>query len=81
MANPKRIDVHHHLLPEVYLAKLAELGITKSAGAPVPQWWKPENSLAVMDQHGIAAAVLSVSKSGRLLWRCRLGQQAGARMQ
>jgi predicted TIM-barrel fold metal-dependent hydrolase len=87
MANPKRIDVHHHLLPEVYLAKLAELGITKSAGAPVPQWWKPENSLAVMDQHGIAAAVLSVSNPGvyfgdaapasKLARECN---EAGARM-
>jgi predicted TIM-barrel fold metal-dependent hydrolase len=45
-ANPRRIDVHHHFQPPV----------DGNAGL---KWWTPEKSLEVMDQFGIAFAMMS----------------------
>lgn len=63
MANPQRIDAHHHMLPEPYVAELAKLGVTKSGGVPIPKW-TPANSLEIMDTHGIVSAILSISNPG-----------------
>ena len=54
------IDVHHHIIPDGYTAELRELG-----GAPVLSGvdrpvWSAAGSLAMMDRHGIAAAVVSL---------------------
>lgn len=55
------IDVHHHILPPFYLDAMRAAG----AGADIrfPDW-RPEDSLEVMDRHGVAAAVVSVSTPG-----------------
>ncbi len=57
-----RIDTHHHVVPPEYAAWLRARG-TSAGGLPTPGW-DPATALALMDRHGIAAAVLSVSTPG-----------------
>jgi predicted TIM-barrel fold metal-dependent hydrolase len=58
---PRTIDVHAHFLPPVYREALRDAGLkTLDGGMPVPDW-SPEQALAIMDEVGIAGAVLSVS--------------------
>lgn len=59
----KRIDVHHHIIPEEYVKRLAGIGITESYGIPFPKW-NSDKSLAFMKKVGIDVAVLSVSTPG-----------------
>lgn len=58
--NPKRIDVHHHILPPNFVSALNSLNINWTGGPDKPQW-----SLALahetMGQMGIDAAVASAS--------------------
>ena len=61
--HPGRIDVHHHILPQQYVAALKSAGITETIGAAFPDW-KPSQTLKFMDRNGIAAAVLSISTPG-----------------
>lgn len=61
MPAPATIDVHAHFLPPVYRDALAKAGLkTLDGGIPVPDW-SPERALAIMDEIGVAGAVLSVS--------------------
>ncbi|WP_296597472.1 amidohydrolase family protein [Phenylobacterium sp.] len=61
MSDPTTLDVHAHFLPPVYREALAKAGLkTVDGGMPVPDW-SPERALAIMDEVGIAGAVLSVS--------------------
>ncbi|HEY2974612.1 MAG TPA: amidohydrolase family protein [Pyrinomonadaceae bacterium] len=65
-AKPNLIDVHHHILPPVYMAAARERVIAQGQGylpAPVLRW-TPENSLAEMDQNGVATAIVSISTPG-----------------
>jgi hypothetical protein len=49
MAPPnKRIDVHHHVLPEFYKDAQRAVGITGTAYRGFPDW-TPEKSLALME--------------------------------
>ncbi len=63
MTEIKKLDVHHHFLPEVYISSLAGVGVTDSTGVPFPEW-SPRVSLDLMDRFGIAAAVTSISAPG-----------------
>lgn len=55
------IDVHAHFLPAPYRDALASAGLRLlDSGVPVPDW-SAESALGLMDELGIAAAVLSVS--------------------
>ncbi len=63
LTTPRRIDVHHHLIPMPYASELGRLGMSEVAGRELPEW-TPELSLGVMDRHGIEMAVLSVSAPG-----------------
>ena len=63
MAAAVRIDVHHHVLPPAYLEAIRRSGFDRTGGIRFPEW-RPEDSLAVMERHGIGAAVLSVSTPG-----------------
>jgi predicted TIM-barrel fold metal-dependent hydrolase len=63
MEGPGRVDVHHHILPPGYVAALAEAGLDRSLGIDFPRWG-PDDSLDLMDRHGIAAAVVSLSTPG-----------------
>ncbi|MBB0243082.1 amidohydrolase family protein [Streptomyces alkaliphilus] len=55
------IDIHHHAIPPAYAAALR--GRVAIPGVDYPSW-SPEESLAVMDRHGIEAAVLSITAPG-----------------
>jgi 6-methylsalicylate decarboxylase len=57
--NPYRIDVHHHYVTSGLVEQLAQVGVQQVGGAPLPAWTL-DDSLAMMDRHEIAAAVLSV---------------------
>jgi predicted TIM-barrel fold metal-dependent hydrolase len=74
--NPRRIDVHHHTLPPALKERsreriIASVGISDNS---VLFDWTPERALAVMDEHGIATAIGSVSTPG--IW---YGDDAPAR--
>ena len=64
---PRRIDVHHHILPPEYVSAVGETAV----GAPAPNHavprWDVATSLSAMDRSGIASAVVSVSAPGLLL--------------
>jgi predicted TIM-barrel fold metal-dependent hydrolase len=57
--NPRRIDVHHHILPPHYLAAAREHLLGVAVGYEQALQWTPEASLAQMDKYGIATAVTS----------------------
>lgn len=61
MDNIRFIDVHHHILPQVYRDGLQEVGIDKSGGKPFIKW-TPEDSLALMDRQEIETAICSISE-------------------
>lgn len=58
------IDVHHHILPERYVAEVgaAKVGGQGSSGR-VPEW-SIADALRKMDAHGIATAITSISAPG-----------------
>jgi 6-methylsalicylate decarboxylase len=57
------IDVHHHVVPREYARSLSKLGITKGLGVRLPKW-EADKALTMMDEHGIAASIVSVSAPG-----------------
>jgi predicted TIM-barrel fold metal-dependent hydrolase len=57
------IDVHSHVLPDIYLDALKEAGVTSIDGFPTPDW-SLEDHLKMMDKHDIQACVLSLSSPG-----------------
>src|SRR5580693_4721094 len=60
------IDVHHHILPPVYLAEARDRLIAQQQGylpARILQW-SPQNALAEMDQNGVATSIVSISTPG-----------------
>lgn len=59
----RRIDVHHHVLPELYKDIQRAAGISGTAYQAFPDW-TPEKSLAVMDSHDIATTILSFTSPG-----------------
>src|SRR5262245_25827724 len=61
-SSPRRIDVHHHMLPPRYIQSRLAVGVS-AASSGVAQW-TPARTLAEMDKNGIAAAVLSLSQPG-----------------
>jgi len=63
MAMLDKIDVQHHMIPQSYVDKMANIGITSALGVPFPKW-SPEDSLRFMDKMGIEVAVLSISTPG-----------------
>ena len=60
------IDVHHHLLPRLYIDAVGTGPITEQAPrrAAVALDWTAQKSLDEMDANGVAAALLSVSAPG-----------------
>jgi len=60
---PRRIDVHHHILPGEYVSALERIGIAGGGGIPFPGW-SVDDALGLMDRHGIQAAVTSISSPG-----------------
>src|SRR5262245_47259069 len=60
---PSFIDTHNHAMLPDYVTALGKIGVTDAGGVPFPHW-DAQSDLALMDRHGIAAAVLSVSAPG-----------------
>lgn len=61
---PHRIDVHHHIIPSVYLEAMRRVGIADPIpGVDYPDW-DVQTTLAVMDRQGIATAIVSISDPG-----------------
>jgi aminocarboxymuconate-semialdehyde decarboxylase len=59
---PLLVDVHHHILPSVYVRTLGErLGVQGLFGSAQ---WDVSKSLESMDRNGIATAVTSISSPG-----------------
>ena len=60
------IDVHHHLLPRLYIDAVGTGPITDQAPrkAAAALDWSAEGSLAEMDANGVESALLSVSAPG-----------------
>jgi predicted TIM-barrel fold metal-dependent hydrolase len=58
-----RIDTHHHILPPEYVRLVGRQAIGRPSPNGAPDW-DVAASLRVMDENGIAAAVVSVSAPG-----------------
>lgn len=58
-----KIDVQHHIIPQVYVDKLASIGITEALGVPFLKW-NPQDSLRFMKKVGIEVAVMSIATPG-----------------
>jgi 6-methylsalicylate decarboxylase len=64
-AGGKRIDVHHHFLPPAYMQEEQErINFGHSIPASQMRAWSVRESLDVMDQNGIATAIVSVTTPG-----------------
>src|SRR5712671_4420150 len=64
-APAKRIDVHHHFMPPPYMKEEHErLNFGHSVPASQMLAWSPSQSLEVMDQNGIATAIVSITTPG-----------------
>ena len=64
---PHRIDVHHHFLPQRYMAEEQErIAGYKHGGMTAARLlsWTPAQSLEAMDANGIAVAIGSISTPG-----------------
>jgi predicted TIM-barrel fold metal-dependent hydrolase len=59
----QRIDIHSHFLPPFYTKAVTEAGLGPTISRGFPQW-SPELALEVMDRHGIATSVTSISQPG-----------------
>jgi len=66
--NPRRIDIHHHILPPGYMSAIA----SRRLGSTVE--WTPGKSIEDMDRNGIATSIMSLIQPG--VW---LGDTAQAR--
>ena len=64
------IDVHHHARPAAFFEALAQTGRISMAGRPFPPGWTEAGALAMMDENGIATALLSAPDAD-LLYRDR----------
>jgi 6-methylsalicylate decarboxylase len=62
VSSPRRIDVHHHVIPPDYAALLHQKGI-RPGGIPLPEWAVPAAS-KIMAANGVETAILSVSTPG-----------------
>jgi predicted TIM-barrel fold metal-dependent hydrolase len=60
------IDVHHHILPPVYLAEARDRIIAQQQGYLPARIlnWSPQNALAELDQNGVATSIVSISTPG-----------------
>jgi predicted TIM-barrel fold metal-dependent hydrolase len=57
-----RIDVHHHLFPPAFIAKLIEQEHYLARG--VARHWTPQVSIEDMDSAGVATAITSITAPG-----------------
>jgi len=63
-ANPRRIDVHHHMLPPEYATLTRERILEITSGDPAVLNWTPNATIEQMEQFGVASAILSLPVPG-----------------
>lgn len=63
-ANPRRIDVHHHMLPPEYASRTRERILQITSGDPTVLNWTPAVTIEQMEQFGVASAILSLPVPG-----------------
>lgn len=56
-----RIDVHHHIIPDIYRQALLNFGVGFSGGKSI-DCWTPEMSLGHMDALGVRTGICSISE-------------------
>lgn len=63
---PRRIDVHHHLMPPHYIAAAGHERLFRDSPSKLrmPLEWTPERSVEEMDRHGIETAITSIATPG-----------------
>ncbi len=67
-AKPRRIDVHHHIVPPVHAEALTR---NRSTG---PVKWSPAMSLEDMDKAGVATSIVSIINPG--VWFGKVDEEA-----
>jgi predicted TIM-barrel fold metal-dependent hydrolase len=86
-ANPRRIDVHHHMLPPEYAKLTSDRILEITSGDATVLKWTPDVTLEQMEQFGIASSILSLpvpgswhkgKKNSRKL--ARIANEYGARL-
>jgi predicted TIM-barrel fold metal-dependent hydrolase len=60
----KRIDVHHHVIPAVYLEAMARAKLADPIAGVAYPTWNVEEDLAVMDRQGIQTSIVSITAPG-----------------
>jgi predicted TIM-barrel fold metal-dependent hydrolase len=63
-ANPRRIDVHHHMLPPDYASLTRDRILEITSGDTAVLKWTPEVTLEQMEQFGVASSILSLPVPG-----------------
>jgi predicted TIM-barrel fold metal-dependent hydrolase len=63
-ARPRLIDVHHHIFPPAFVEAAPTILSTPASRARLVSEWTPQRALNQMDQHGIDAAVVSITDPG-----------------
>ncbi len=72
IANARRIDVHHHIVPPTWREAMAKAGVLRDTVAN----WSPAQSIEQMDRCGTQTALLS---PGQFVWR--LGAEGREKLQ
>jgi 6-methylsalicylate decarboxylase len=62
--NPRRIDVHHHMLPPEYVSFTRDRILEITSGDDTVLKWTPDVALNQMNQFGIASSILSLPVPG-----------------
>ncbi len=62
--NPRRIDVHHHMLPPEYASLTRERILEITSGDTTVLKWTPDVTLEQMEQFGVASSILSLPVPG-----------------
>lgn len=57
------IDVHQHVIPDIYKSELASVGVLGSGENPWPAW-SMKRQLELMDELGIDAVLMSIASPG-----------------
>ena len=73
-AAPRRIDVHHHVTPPIWMREAREQIAATNRNLPPIADWSVQRSLDEMDRNGVRSAVASVTNPG--IW---FGDVAAAR--
>jgi 6-methylsalicylate decarboxylase len=63
-SNPRRIDVHHHMLPSEYVSLTRDRILEITTGDGTVLQWSPERAIEQMNQFGIATSILSLPVPG-----------------